>query len=165
MILRLRQISLCGLLLLLTACAGGRFSTPNASGYYNSSAVQCVPYARDHSNVKLYGDAHTWWDQAPSRYPYGQMPQPGAILVLSQTARMTHGHLAVVKNIVGPRAINVTHSNWGSDWNSRRVIYESMRVEDVSPANDWSLVHFWNHKAQAFGFPYPARGFIYPRSY
>ncbi|HEY1096703.1 MAG TPA: CHAP domain-containing protein, partial [Alphaproteobacteria bacterium] len=142
------------------ACATS-FSTPNASGHYVASPVQCVPYARAESGVQLYGDAHTWWNQAPGKYNYGHYPQPGAVLVLAQTQRMTHGHLAVVKNILNNREINVTHSNWGSDWKTRRIIYESMRVADASPGNDWSLVRFWNRDANTFGFPYQARGFIY----
>ena len=24
--------------------------------------MQCVPYARAHSSIKIYGDAYTWWD-------------------------------------------------------------------------------------------------------
>lgn len=83
--------------------------------------------------------------------------------MLAQTSRMTHGHLAVVKRIIDGRHIDVTHSNWGSDWSSRRKIYELVRVEDVSAGNDWSQVKFWNDEANCFGFPYAAKGFIYKR--
>ncbi len=31
--------------------------------------LQCVPYAREHSGVKIYGDAYTWWDKAAGKYP------------------------------------------------------------------------------------------------
>ena len=37
--------------------------------------LQCVPYARDHSGVKIFGDAYTWWDQAAGKYPRGHAPQ------------------------------------------------------------------------------------------
>ena len=30
--------------------------------------LQCVPYAREHSGIKLFGDAYTWWDQAEGKY-------------------------------------------------------------------------------------------------
>ena len=30
--------------------------------------LQCVPYARQVSGIRIYGDAHTWWDQAEGRY-------------------------------------------------------------------------------------------------
>ena len=26
--------------------------------------LQCVPYARQVSGIRIFGDAHTWWDQA-----------------------------------------------------------------------------------------------------
>ncbi len=157
--------------LLMAGCAGGRFDTPFASGHYESHAVQCVPYARQVSGVQLYGDAYTWWNQvAPDpaqpiltapRYAYGMLPIPGSVLVLAQTPRMTHGHLAVVKDVIDPRTINVTQSNWGSDSKTRRIIYESQRAMDVSDLNDWSQVRFWNKDAEQFGFPYAAKGFIY----
>src|ERR1700753_1205226 len=57
---------------------------------------QCVPFARDHSQVKLYGDAWTWWDQAAGRYPRGDKPEEGAVLVLNDYAGPERGHLAVV---------------------------------------------------------------------
>jgi len=63
--------------------------------------------------------------------------------------------------VVGPRQIRVTHANFGSDPVSRRIIYDSMPVADVSPNNDWSLVRFWNYQAQAWGILYPAYGFVY----
>lgn len=158
-----RFVQYCTLVILalsLNACAT-RFSTPNASGRYVARPVQCVPYAREQSGVSIYGDAYTWWNQAAPRYAQGSWPQPGAVLVLAQTDRMQHGHLAVVKNIVNPREIYVTHSNWGNDWKTRRAIYESMRVQDVSAMNDWSSVRFWNKDVNQYGFPYAAKGFIY----
>ncbi len=76
---------------------------------------------------------------------------------------MVHGHLAVVKKVINSRQINVTHSNWGNDPKSRRILYHSMRVEDISPANDWTRLRFWNDEDAVFGFPYAANGFIYPK--
>jgi hypothetical protein len=38
--------------------------------------LQCVPYARQVSGIQLYGDAHTWWDQAAGRYDRGFTPAP-----------------------------------------------------------------------------------------
>lgn len=108
------------------------------------------------------GDAHSWWERAAPTYDRGHSPRPGSVLVLAQTSRMKHGHVAVVTDVLGPRQINVTHSNWGNDRYSRRVIYDYMRVEDASANNDWSSVRFWNPDKNVFGFPYQARGFIYP---
>jgi hypothetical protein len=145
----------------VTACATS-FNTPNATGHYVASPVQCVPFARGASGVGIYGDAYTWWDQAnPPHYSRGNQPIPGAVLVLARTNRMTHGHVAVVKTIINTREIAVTHSNWGNDWKTRRIIYDSVRVRDISPMNDWTLVKFFNHESNNFGFPYAARGFIY----
>lgn len=146
----------------ITACASSnRFSTPQASGHYGRRAMQCVPYARSASGIQLYGDAHTWWDQASTSYIRDNRPRPGAVLVLAKTSRMTHGHLAVVKRIINDREIDVTHTNWGSNRKTRSIVYDFVRVQDVSTYNDWSLVRFWNHEAGVFGFPYGAKGFIH----
>jgi hypothetical protein len=147
--------------ILVSACATS-FHTPHATGHYASSPVQCVPHARAVSGVQIYGDAHTWWDQAnPPRYGRSAWPRAGSVMVLARTARMRHGHVAVVKQVLNNREITVSHSNWGSDRKNRRIIYDSVRVRDVSVANDWSSVSFWNHGGQNFGFPYAVRGFIY----
>lgn len=157
-----RAAALC-LLFALAACGGGAsFSSRHASGHYGPDIVQCAPYARKESGVNLYGNAYSWWDQAATRYRRGSTPAEGAVLVLKRTKRMSNGHVAVVKELINPREIDVKHSNWGSDGASRRIIYESMRVEDVSPANDWTLVRFWNREADVMGRPYAAYGFIYP---
>lgn len=146
------------LVLILSGCGAGRFSSEYASGYSVSSPISCVPYARDASDFNLRGDAYTWWDQATGK---GSRPQNGAVLVLAKTSRLSRGHVAVVTRVINSRQIDVTHSNWGSDRTSRSVVYEKMRVLDASPANDWSQVRFWNYKANCFGQPYPAYGFIY----
>ena len=33
--------------------------------------LQCVPYARQVSGIRIFGDAHTWWGQAEGRYARG----------------------------------------------------------------------------------------------
>ena len=96
------------------------------------------------TGIKLYGDAGDWWKGAEGNYQRGNKPVAGAVLVLKKTSHMRSGHVAVVKNILGPREINVTHSNWGDSRKSRHIIYDSMLVKDVSDANDWTLVRFWN---------------------
>lgn len=148
-------------LVLLSACSTSSFHSPYGSGRYAWTNTQCVPYARQMSGIQLYGDAWTWWNGAAGKYRRGYDPEPGAVLVLQNTPRMRSGHLAVVRHILSPREIDVTHSNWGNSWNTRRVVYDSARVQDVSPANDWSSVRFWNHGYNVFGAPYAAYGFIY----
>ena len=172
-----RLALLLPLLLLLAACAGkttGVSLTPQnamlppnpspADGIhpYQGALMQCVPYARQVSGIDITGDAWSWWDGAAGKYDRGHQPRFMAVLVLSRTQRLKLGHVAVVMDIMGPRQIRVTHANFGSEPVSRRVIYDSMPVADVSPDNDWSLVRFWNYQAQAWGILYPASGFIYP---
>ena len=139
------------------------FSNDKASGYRHFTREECVPYARRVSGIQLRGDAHTWWAGAAGVYQRGSQPAPGSILVLARTNKLRHGHLAVVTDVLSPREINVTHTNWGNDWLSRRVTYQTHRVQDVSPANTWTSVRFWNNEVGAYGFPYQAHGFIYNR--
>jgi hypothetical protein len=119
--------------------------------------LQCVPYARAHSAVKIYGDAYTWWDQAAGKYPRGQAPAPGAVMVLHDYAGADHGHVAVVRTLVGSREIRVDHANWLDDGS----IYVNDPVMDVSDAGDWSAVRVFNIKTGGWGGKvYPVQGFI-----
>jgi len=119
--------------------------------------LQCVPYARDHSGVKIHGDAYTWWGQAAGKYPRSGQPLAGSVMVLYNYAGPTRGHVAVVRDLVGPREIRVDHANWLDDGS----IYVNDPVEDVSSENDWTLVRVFNLKTGAWGGKvYPVRGFI-----
>ncbi len=147
---------------LLSGCASlTHFQDANAEGFTHIEREECVPYARRVSDIELHGDAWTWWQQAQGVYMRGHIPAPGAVLVLARTTHLPHGHLAVVTDYISPREIKVTHTNWGNSWLDRRVTYEQLRAEDVSTANDWTKVRFWNYDEGAFGFPYQAYGFIY----
>jgi surface antigen len=119
--------------------------------------LQCVPYARAHSDVKIFGDAYTWWDKAEGKYPREAVPELGAVMVLNNYAGADHAHLAVVRQMVSTREIRVDHANWLNDGS----IYVNDPVEDVSEANDWSLVRVFNLKTSAWGIKlYPVQGFI-----
>ena len=121
--------------------------------------LQCVPYARDHSAVKLYGDAWTWWDQAAGKFPREASPQSGAVMVLTNYAGPERGHVAVVRALVSPREIRVDHANWLGDG----AIYLDDPVWDVSADNDWSAVKVWNVQTGSWGLKiYPVQGFIGP---
>jgi len=116
-----------------------------------------VPYARAHSAIKIFGDAYTWWDKAAGKYSRGALPEPGAVMVLHNYAGPTHGHLAVVRQVVSPREIRVDHANWLNDGS----IYVNDPVQDVSDSNDWSVVRVFNLRAGAWGSRlYPVQGFI-----
>ncbi len=155
--------------LLVTACAssepGHRPGADQAARavYDLPPPTQCAIFVREISGIPLRGDAWTWWDQASGRYQRDLQPGQDAILVLRATDRLPHGHVAIVRRIVGPREITVTHANWGNDDPTRRLVHDSMAVVDVSPGNDWSLLRFWNPAAQSFGRVYEAYGFIHPR--
>jgi hypothetical protein len=137
--------------------------TGAAAPYDLPPPTQCAIFAREISGIPLRGDAWTWWDQADGRWQRDPRPEQDAILVLRATDRLPHGHVAIVRRVVGPREITVTHANWGNDDPTRRLVHDSMAVVDVSAANDWSLLRFWNPAAQTFGRPYEAYGFIHPR--
>ncbi len=149
--------------LLLSCSTLQDYGLPPSSAYYSvSKPVQCVPYARKVSGIQIRGDAHTWWGQAAGRYERSHIPKVGAVMVLSKTSRLKHGHLAVVKRVKNSRTIEVEHSNWGDDRQTRSMIYKRMPVKDVTVNNDWSQVRFYNYPSKTFGSVYAASGFIYP---
>ena len=154
-------------------CCAGLAACSTPSGFYGGpsdedrtasrppqgSVLQCVPYARDHSNIQLYGDAYTWWDQAEGRYARSATPSEGAVMALYNYAGPERGHLAVVRSIIDERTIRVDHANWLDDGE----IFVSDPVRDVSPDNDWSQVRVYNIRNRAWGGRiYPVQGFIGP---
>ncbi|MDB5735672.1 MAG: hypothetical protein JWP16_1131 [Alphaproteobacteria bacterium] len=119
--------------------------------------LQCVPYAREHSKIKIFGDANTWWDKADGKYPRGSAPAVGAVMVLHDYAHGDHGHVAVVRTLVSAREIRVDHANWLNDGS----VYVNNPVMDVSDANDWSTVRVFNIKTGGWGIKlFPVQGFI-----
>jgi len=116
----------------------------------------CVLFARASSGIDIRGDAWSWWDLAAGRYLRGQVPEVGAVLVLTQSDRLRRGHVAVVRQVIDERDILVDHSNWVPG----RII-TGMQVQDVSPENDWTQLRFFNPQYNVFGAMYPADGFIY----
>ena len=125
--------------------------------------LQCVPYAREISGISLYGDAHTWWDQADGVYTRGPAPIEGAVLSLPGHGKMELGHVAVVREIVDDRHVRIDHANWSTINGRRGQIERNVLVRDVSAANDWSEVKIWYTPIAALGkTAYPVNGFIYP---
>lgn len=161
----LQKIAIGGLLsLALVACT----STPlppemnsswsgQPSFVRSDSWTECVPYARRISGIQIYGDAHTWWDQAAGRYAREPLPQSGSLMALYGYAGPKRGHLALVRRIVSEREIRVDHANWLNDGN----LYLNSPVIDVSPNNDWSTVRVYNNRDGHLGVKnYNVRGFI-----
>ncbi len=125
--------------------------------------LQCVPYARHVSGIRIFGDAHTWWAQAAGRYVRGYAPQVGAVLAFKVHGNSHLGHVAAVSRIVDSRTVLVRHANWSPINGRRGQIEDNVRVVDVSPDNDWSEVRVWYAPIAALGGSHwPVEGFIYP---
>lgn len=126
--------------------------------------LQCVPYARRVSGIQIFGDAHTWWDQAAGRYERGYKPRVGAVMTFKPFGNMRLGHVAAVSRIVDSRTVLLRHSNWSPINGRRGQIEDNVRAVDVSENNDWSEVRVWFDPIQALGGTHwPVQGFIYNR--
>ncbi len=126
--------------------------------------LQCVPYARTVSGIQIYGDAHTWWEQAAGRYARGREPRIGAVLAFRPSGNMRLGHVAAVSRVVDSRTVLLRHANWSLINGRRGQIEDNVRAVDVSPGNDWSEVRVWYAPIAGLGTTqWPTRGFIYNR--
>jgi surface antigen len=126
--------------------------------------LQCVPYARAVSGINIYGDAHTWWQQAEGHYARGFAPRVGAVMAFRPHGRMVLGHVATVSRILNPRMILLRHANWSPIHGRRGQIENDVMALDVSPDNDWSAVRVWFDPIHALGSTaWPVEGFIYNR--
>jgi surface antigen len=136
-----------------------RAAHPSPRIIATAAPLECVPYARDISNVSIRGDAWTWWRSAKGRYRRDRRPAIGSVLVLERTNRLRYGHVAVVSGVVNDREILVDHANWLN----RGRIHKNLPVRDVSAMNDWSVVRVWYAPGNTLGKRrYPAYGFIHP---
>ena len=125
----------------------------------SGTPLQCVPYARNLSGVRIWGDAVTWWDQADGLYARSSRPAPGSVLALRGWNDDKRGHVAVVTQMLGDRLLLVDHANWLK----RGEITLNVPVVDVSPANDWSQIRVWHIPGGHWGGrTYLAFGFIHP---
>ncbi|WP_137681016.1 CHAP domain-containing protein [Aurantiacibacter suaedae] len=155
-------------LLILAAGAGAPAAAeyaapaPGTPGTANGDYLQCVPYARQVSGIKIYGDAHTWWGQAEGHYARGHTPRVGAVMAFVPYRNMTLGHVAAVSRIVDSRTVLLRHANWSEIGGRRGQIEDDVRAVDVSPNNDWSEVRVWYAPSDALGTTHwPVAGFIY----
>ncbi len=145
-------------MLLLSACAANRAAV-GPSYVVGSDPRDCAPFARTQSGLALYGAAADWWDEAGGTYAESHRPAPGAVLVFRRGGSLPDGHVAVVRELDGPRRILVDQANWVHHHLSR-----GEPVVDVSPRNDWSQVRVWWSPAGQLGTTvYPTYGFILPR--
>lgn len=124
--------------------------------------LECVPYARQLSGIQIFGDAHTWWNQAKGRYVTGHAPKIGAVMAMEPFANSQLGHVATVSKVVDSRTILVSHANWSPIEGRRGRIEKNVTVLDVSAANDWSQVRVWYAPIHNLGNTHwPVSGFIY----
>lgn len=144
------------LLLLLAAC--GSSSGPDRVGGYVGGPVslECAPFARALSGVKLYGPAGDWWWKAQGKYARTYAPEVGSVLVFAKTGRLRDGHAAVVSKVISSRQILVTQANW-----VHHRVTEDQPAIDISRNGDWSEIRvWWPPSAQMGVTEYPALGFI-----
>ena len=123
---------------------------------------QCVPFARLMSGIQIFGDAHTWWQQAAGRYQTGFTPKAGAVLCFKPTERMRLGHVAVVSEVLTDRIVQITHANWSPIDGGRGKVEKDVTLVDVSPEGNWSQVKVWYDPSRDLGgSTYQTYGFIY----
>lgn len=124
--------------------------------------LQCVPYARQVSGIRIFGDAHTWWGQAEGRYAKGDRPRVGAVMNFRPHGKSGLGHVAAVSRIIDSRTVLIRHANWSPINGRRGQIEDDVRAIDVSPENDWSEVRVWYGPIKGLGTTHwPLYGFIY----
>ena len=143
-------------LLALSACAS---HAPGGGPYIGGTVpVECAPFARALTGVRLNGEAADWWWEADGRYAREATPREGSLLVLRRSSRLPSGHVAVVAQVLSARQILVTQANW-----VHHRVTEDQPVVDVSEANDWTEVRVWWPPSRQMGsHDYPAYGFIRP---
>ncbi len=148
--------------ILLSAALLAVTVTGTASASLLDYVGQCVPFARQASGIRIFGDAWTWWDQADGRYDRGSRPRAGAVIVFPRSARLPLGHVAVVSRVVEKRVVLLTHANWSRLNGARGHAEQDVTLFDVSPGNDWSQVKVWFRDTDGLGGTvYPVAGFIY----
>lgn len=123
--------------------------------------LQCVPFARAASGIELKGNAVNWWDAASGVYERGSQPEVGAVLNFRANGGMRLGHVAVVRQVVSSREIEIDHANWA--WSGKGNISRGVTVVDVSDRNDWSAVRVGLGHTEQLGSIYSTYGFIYDR--
>lgn len=154
-------------LLMLMAWSADALAAPvrqRAPAPSKDPRINCVQYVKRVSDFTLSGNGWQWWDRAEAVYERGNRPQTGSVMVFKRSGRMVNGHIAIVSQIVDERTIRVDHANWAPRGPRKGRIDHGVQVQDISKANDWSLVRVWYEPADAFGRSYPVYGFVYPKN-
>lgn len=150
---------------LLAACAVPFAHSPAFAQDTADAGIQCVPYVRDVTGIRIYGDAHLWWSKAEGAYARGNRPAVGAVMAFRPYGSMQLGHVAAVSRILDSRRVLLDHANWSTIDGRRGQIERGVLAMDVSPGNDWSEVRVWYAPIGDLGTTrYPIYGFIYPQA-
>jgi hypothetical protein len=133
---------------------------PNPTIDRSAPPEQCVPFARRLSGVEIYGNANTWWGQAPrANYTRTEEPEVGSVMTMMGYRTSSRGHVAVVQEVVSDRVVLIDHANWLNSGEVTRAV----PVRDVSPNGDWSQVQVWHVPGGQWGVRvYRVQGFILP---
>jgi hypothetical protein len=126
--------------------------------------INCVQFVKQVTDFGLSGNGWQWWDRAEGVYERGMRPELGSVMVFKRSGRMVNGHIAIVSQLVDERTIRIDHANWAPRGPRKGKIDQAVQVQDISEANDWSLVRMWYEPADAFGRPYPVYGFVHPKN-
>ncbi|MCJ1962543.1 CHAP domain-containing protein [Novosphingobium mangrovi (ex Hu et al. 2023)] len=146
---------------LFAAPAGARADISEVREHAASGLLECVPFAREVSGIRLSGDAYTWWTQAKGRYARGHTPRVGAVMAIRPHGNSHNGHVAMVSEVIDSRTVLLTHANWSYPGKVERDV----AALDVSPMGDWSEVRIWYGPSQTLGASHwPVDGFIYNAS-
>jgi surface antigen len=81
------------------------------------------------------------------------------VLNFRANGNMRLGHVAVVRQVINSREIEIDHANWA--WSGKGNISRGVEVVDVSPRNDWTAVRVELGHSGDFGSIYATYGFIY----
>jgi surface antigen len=149
---RFARMIFAALLLLLA------LPTPSAF----ASFLNCVQYVRQVSQIEISGNAWMWWNNAKGGYNIGHRPARNSVLVFQRTKAMPAGHVAVVRDVLDRRTIQIEHANWAPR-NGMKGRVSTELVEDISANNDWTSVRVMHKPSMSFGKPYSTNGFIHPR--
>ena len=158
-----RSLGLTAIALSQGGCAGQPSETksPVVTIKDPSARIGDVAYVRSVTGIAISGEAWSWWDGANGRYPRGNVPAPGAVLVFRQQQSLPVGHLAVVTKVVGPREVRISHADWASTWATRGRITGNVPVLDTSRDNDWTKLRLWYGARGTVDRIYEAYGFVY----
>lgn len=132
--------------------------TPSSSQAARSGRGDCVRTVRAISDFEIRGDAWTWWDNAEGLHARDKRPMVGSVLVFKRTGHLRRGHVSLVSGIIDKRTITVDHT-----WADGSTLRRNMKVRDVSPRNDWTMVQVWYAPSGQMGETnYATYGFILP---